>query len=128
MAASPGREPSFTVLPQGSCKCCDGRIKNMKLRILVTDDNNCIGATSNICIESVVPKPPNATIGSTVFEGGQCTVEDGVITVYLLNVSDCTVNLLVNYRIGAGPLQQVALKSGNISSGNDTGDCIPNLP
>ena len=48
--------------------------------------------------------------------------------MYLLNVSDCTVNLLVNYRIGAGPLQQVALKSGNISSGNDTGDCIPNLP
>ena len=85
-------------------------------------------STRSVCIIAVTPSTPNVTIGQTVFEGGpggRCTTEGDTFAVYLLNVSNCTVNLLITYSVDGGPAQVAALKSGNIPNGNTAGDCLP---
>jgi hypothetical protein len=126
MAASPNEcVPEFEVVPEGSFKCCNTSVKNMKLVVLVTDIQQCLEADASVCIQDVSVATPNDTIGDIVFEGGQCTTEGGTITVFLLDVSNCSVNLLVTFSIDGGPSQVTTLKSGNIPSGNTTGDCVP---
>ncbi len=99
MAASPNEcVPEFEVLPEDSFKCCNTAIKNMKLVVQVNDISQCLEVDSTVCILGVTPATPNVTIGQTVFEGGpagRCTTEGDTFAVYLLNVSNCTVNLLV---------------------------------
>ena len=125
MAASPGCVPEFTVVPEESFKCCNTAIKNMKLVIEISDKQNCLESDAVVCITDVTPSTPNVTIGQTIFEGSKCTAENGTVTVYLLNVSNCTVNLTVSYSIDGGDVQTTALKSGNIPNGNSRGDCLP---
>lgn len=126
MAASPNQcVPEFSVVPEGSFKCCNTSTKNMKLRVLVTDVSQCLESDAAVCIEDVSVATPNDTIGDVVFQGGQCTTEGGIITIFLLDVSNCSVNLLVTFSVDDGPSQVAALKSGNIPSGNTTGDCVP---
>ena len=126
MAASPPPcVPEFTVVPEESFKCCNTAIKNMKLVIQITDKQNCLDSDASVCIVDVTPSTPNVTIGRTVIEGDECTAENGTVTVYLLNVSNCTVNLTISYTVDGGAVQTTALKSGNIPNGNTRGDCIP---
>ena len=128
MATSPNEcVPEFEVVPEESFKCCNTAIKNMKLVVQVNDISQCLEVDSVVCIQSVTPATPNVTIGQTVFEplGDRCTTEGGTFTVYLLNVSNCTVNLLITFTVDGGDAQVAALKSGNIPNGNTIGDCIP---
>jgi hypothetical protein len=128
MAASPNEcVPEFEVVPEESFKCCNTAIKNMKLVVQVNDINECLEVDSTVCILSITPSTPNVTIGQTVFEplGDRCTTEGGTFTVYLLNVSNCTVNLQITFSVDGGPAQVTELKSGNIPNGNTAGDCIP---
>lgn len=129
MAASGECVPAFTAV-EGSFKCCDGSTtingkKNMKVVIQITDANNCLDpGTDTICIESV--KLGNSReIGSVIFVGPKCTNVGGTVTVYLLDVQSCTVNLLVDYTVNGSSVRTAALKSDNISSGNVAGDCVP---
>jgi hypothetical protein len=129
MAASGECVPAFTAV-EGSYKCCDGSTtikgkKNMKVVIQITDANGCLDEGSDtICIESV--KLGNGqSIGSLVFVGPKCTSVGGTVTVYLLDVQSCTVNLLVDYTLNGSSVRTAALKSDNISSGNSAGDCVP---
>jgi hypothetical protein len=126
-AASPTCVPEFTVVPEESFKCCNTAIKNMKLVVEVTDVSQCLDVDAVVCIQSVTPSTPNVTIGQTVFEplGDRCTTEGGTFTVYLLNVSNCTVNLTITFSVDGGAAQTAQLKSGNIPNGNTIGDCIP---
>jgi hypothetical protein len=116
MAASPGCVPTFTA-EAGSVKCCSGQIKTMRIIIRVTDPTNCVGSTEPICIVSVRPSTGNPSVGTTTFVPGPCTTEGGTITVFLFDVSNCTVNLTVTFTVGGGPIQSVALKSANITDG-----------
>ena len=126
MAASPPPcVPEFTVVPELSFKCCNTATKNMKLVIKITDKQNCLDSDAPVCIVGVTPSTPNVTIGEVVFEGDKCTAENGTVTVYLLDVSNCTVNLTISYTVEGGPVLTTALKSGNIPTGNTTGDCEP---
>lgn len=127
-AASQNCVPDFQVDLEGSFKCCDGSTtdngkKNMKLRLKVVDLNNCLSATDTVCITNV-ELANGQPIEQVVFEGGQCAAENGFITVYLLNTQSCTVNLLISFTAGLNS-GSVVIKSGNISSGNVTGDCQP---
>ncbi|KAB7744827.1 hypothetical protein GA707_09650 [Nostocoides sp. F2B08] len=100
----------------------------MKLVIDITDTGNCVGATTEICIDNVT-LGNNGTISDVVFDGDQCTTEGGSVTVYLLDVSNCTVNLLVFYSVGGVPAAApVPLQSGNIPSGNTDAACQPPPP
>ncbi|GAA5161888.1 hypothetical protein GCM10011366_10950 [Ornithinimicrobium tianjinense] len=85
----------------------------MKVDIIVTDANNCIAGGESICIESVTP--PNGSVEKTSVKPSQCTNEGGTITVYLEGVSNCTVNMVVGFRVAGGPLQFTTMKSDNIS-------------
>jgi hypothetical protein len=121
-AASPTNcVPEFQVNPNGSFKCCNGSIKNMKLRIDLVDANNCLNPTDQVCVLDVqlANKQP---IGAVVFVpgGGQACVTEGSSTfdVYLLNTQSCTVNLVIIYSVNGGPSQVVALKSDNLPGGN----------
>ena len=74
---------------------------------------------------------PNDTLGDVVVPGGGssvCLTEEGTFTVFLTDVSNCSVNLLVTFTVDGGDAQVVPLKSGNIPQGNETGDCVPGLP
>lgn len=128
-AASQNCVPDFQVDLEGSFKCCDGStvdvngLKNMKLRLRVVDVNNCLTSGDSVCVTDVA-LANGQPIGDIVFEGGQCTTEGGYITVYLLDVKSCTVNLLISFSVGINT-GTVAIKSGNISSGNVAGDCQP---
>ena len=125
-ASSPNEcVPEFTVVPELSLKCCNGQVKNMKIVVSVTDPNQCVGASESVCILDASVATPNDTIGDVVIQGSGCTTEDGEITIFLLDVSNCTVNLILTYRVGDGPTQTVPLKSGNIPSGNTDGECEP---
>jgi hypothetical protein len=128
-ASPPPCVPTFSTA-EGSFKCCDGKTtdkgkKNMKVIIHVSDANNCLDdGSAQICI-SDVSLANNQDIGSVVFEGSKCTTVGGDVTVYLLDVDSCTVNLLVTYSLNGAPSKVVAIKSDNISSGNVSGDCVP---
>lgn len=125
MASSPNEcFPEFTVQP-GSFKCCNGRVKNMKLVVQVTDVNGCLEAGSDTICVSDVSLGNNQDIGEVVFEGSQCVTEGGTFTVFLLDTDSCTVNLLVTFSINGGDAQVAELKSDNIPSGNSDGDCVP---
>ena len=125
MAGSPNEcVPEFTTV-QGSFKCCNGPVKNMKLVIQVTDANGCLDEGSDtVCIEDI-QLANNQDRGTLVFEGGECTVIGGTITVYLLDTDSCTVNLLVTYSLNDGESAVAPLKSDNIPAGNADGDCTP---
>lgn len=126
MATSPNEcVPQFTVVPELSSKCCNGQIKNMKIVVSVTDPNQCVGGSESVCILDATVATPNDTIGQVVIQGDGCTTEGGEITIFLLDVSNCTVNLILTYSVGGGDAQTVPLKSGNIPSGNSDGDCEP---
>jgi hypothetical protein len=129
MAASGECVPGFTAV-EGSFKCCDGSTtvngkKNMKVVIQISDVNGCLDDGSDvICIDSVL-LANRQPIGSVVFVGPKCTTVGGTVTVYLLDVQSCTVNLLVDYSVNGSSVRTAAIKSDNISSGNAAGDCIP---
>jgi hypothetical protein len=130
MATSPNEcVPEFTAL-EGSFKCCDGQTtvrgkKNMKVIIEITDANGCLDDGEDvICIESL-ELGNGQDIGGQIFVGPQCTTVGGEVTVYLVDVSSCTVNLLVNYTLNGSSVFTAALKSDNISGGNAAGDCLP---
>ena len=124
MASSPGCIPQFTTV-EGSFKCCNTAVKNMKLVILVTDVAGClVEGESAVCI-SDIQLANGQDRGELVFEGGQCTEEGGTITAYLLDTHSCTVNLEIYYSIDDGPTQMAELQSDNIPSGNTEGDCQP---
>lgn len=120
-------EPTFTVDLEGSFKCCDGGSKkNMKLKVKVTDTNDCLEDGSDVVCVSDVKLGNGQKIGQVVFEGGKkCVGVGGTFTVYLLDVNSCTVNLLVDFSINGGGTQTVPLQSGNISSGNSAAACVP---
>ncbi len=132
MAASPPDcLPTITLAP-GSFKCCDGKTtingkKNMKLVFAVTDRAGCLDADTTVCNTDVV-LANNQPIGRKVGLN-QCTGVPGTITVYLLDVQSCTVNLIVSYTVNdgadVGDVQTLEIKSENISSGNESGDCAP---
>ena len=121
VAASPC-EVQFTVA-QGSNKCCNGAVKNMKVVFQVTDVNNCVGATDQICITDV--QLGNGQSRGTLVNQNPCTTDGGTITVYLLDTDSCTVNLVVTYTISGGAPQTTEVKSDNIPSGNSDADCCP---
>ena len=129
MAASPNVcVPEFVVLEDESFKCCNTSTKNMKLTVRVDDVNDCLNPTSVVCVTDVSVATPNDTIGDVVFPGGGssvCLTEEGTFTVFLTDVSNCSVNLLVTFTVDGGDAQVVPLKSGNIPQGNETGDCVP---
>ena len=131
MAASPNCVPSFTVVPEESFKCCDGAIKNMKLTHPRHGRQPLPRRpTRNVCIITVTPlaRPTSPSARRSSRAAASAPTEGDIITVYLLNVSDCTVNLLIELLAStAGPHSVAALKSGNISSGNTAGDCLPDL-
>lgn len=128
-ASNTGCEPTFTVDLEGSFKCCDGgKKKNMKLKVKVTDANNCLDdSTASVCVTDV--KLANGQpIGDVVFEGGassDCVSVGGSFEVYLLDVQSCTVNLVVEFSLNGGGTQTVPLQSGNIPSGNSDAQCVP---
>lgn len=124
MAASPNEcVPTFTATG-ASAKCCAGNVKNMKLVITVTDPTNCLLPADGVCILDLTVDTPNDTIGSKVGLN-QCVAENGEITIYLLDVSNCSVNLTVTYSIN-GVTGTAALKSENIPSGNQPDSvCVP---
>ena len=125
MASSPPDcVPTFTA-QKGSIKCCKGKTKSMKIIIKVTDTKGCVDKpTDSICIQSVVPDTGKYTIGKTTFSPKSgCTQVGGTVTVYLYDVSNCTVNLLVNFTVNGGPIQTTPLKSSNISDSD--GECLP---
>ena len=128
VAASQNCVPEFEVVAEGSFKCCNGQVKNMKLKIKVTDISQCLEASDIICIQDVSVATPNDSIGDVVFVGDQCTTEGGTVDVYLLDVSNCSVNLLVTFTINGGVAGTVPLKSGNIPSGNTDNACVPPAP
>lgn len=108
-----------------SRKCCNGQPKNMKLILSVAAANGCAAQGSQVCITNVRLATGGGSIGSLVYPNGQCAGVGGTITVYLLNTSNCTVNLLVDYTLGAGPVQTAPVQSDNIPSGNTDGECLP---
>ncbi len=117
--------PDFEVDLTNSSKCCNGRVKNMKVALRIVDKNNCLSATSQVCITGVA-LANNGTIGSTVYQPSACGTENGTIVVFLLNASNCTVNLLVSYSVGGvAGAAPVPIQSGNIPSGNTDGACQP---
>jgi hypothetical protein len=122
MAASPCEVKFETT--QASAKCCNGRVKNMKVVFQVTDVNNCVGATDQICITDV--QLGNGQDRGTLVNANPCTVAGGTITIYLLDTDSCTVNLVVSYTVDGGPTQTAEVKSDNIPSGNSDADCCPN--
>ena len=125
MAASPPTcVPQFTTA-QGSFKCCNGTVKNMKLVIKVTDANNCLDDNSaSVCINDI-QLGNGQDRGQLVFEGSHCAAVNGTITVYLLGTHSCTVNLLVTYTLNGGSAQVATLQSDNIPSGNTDQACMP---
>ena len=125
MATSPEDcVPEFTTA-QGSFKCCNGNVKNMKLVIKVTDANGCLEeGEDSVCITDV-QLANGQSRGQIVFEGGQCVAVGGTVTVYLLGTHSCTVNLLVTYTLNGGGAQVAGLQSDNIPSGNTDNACMP---
>lgn len=121
VAASPCEVEFETT--QDSAKCCNGNVKNMKVVFRVTDVNNCVGATDEICITDV--QLGNGQDRGTLVNTSPCTVAGGTITVYLLDTDSCTVNLIVSYTINGGDTQTADVKSDNIPSGNSDADCCP---
>ncbi|HET6968999.1 MAG TPA: hypothetical protein VFI44_12000 [Ornithinibacter sp.] len=101
----------------------------MKLVIDVTDPGNCLLPGAEVCIFDVGVATPNDTIGDVVFfpGGGSsvCVTEGASFTVFLLDVSNCTVNMVVTYSVNGGDAQTTALKSGNIPTGNTDAACEP---
>lgn len=118
--------PSFIVDIDKSFKCCDGgRLKNMKLVIDIVDENNCLATGTAICITDI-RLGNGQPIGTLSPTPPICGAVDGEVTVYLLNVQSCTVNLDVYYTVaGDGTVRKTALKSGNIPSGNSDAACVP---
>lgn len=108
-----------------SRKCCNGQPKNMKLVLSVGAANGCAPEGSQVCITDVRLDTGGGSIGSLVYPNGQCAGVGGTITVYLLNTSNCTVNLLVDYTLGAGPVQTSPVQSDNIPGGNTDAECEP---
>jgi len=126
MATSPNEcVPEFTAV-QGSFKCCNTAVKNMKLVIKVTDANGCLDdATDVVCITDI-QLANGQDRGTLVFEGGdQCTPVGDTITAFLLDTDSCTVNLLISYTLNGGSPLVAPLKSGNIPAGNTAGACQP---
>ncbi len=108
--------PTFTLAPT-SVKCCSGKVKSYKLDIIVTDTSGCVAAGASICIQSILPDTGgNPTVEVTEFVPDNCTPEDGMITAYLYNVSNCTVNLVVGFTIDDGPIQYAYMKADNVTN------------
>lgn len=116
--------PTFTLVPSGSSKCCDGPIKNFKITLTVTDTSNCIGGTTEVCITDVLLSNGGG-VGQKIFSG--CTTEGGDLSFYLLDADNCGVNLLVYYSVGGVPAAEpLEIQSTNIPSGNNSqGACAP---
>jgi hypothetical protein len=128
-SASPGCVPQFNVDPDESFKCCNGAIKNMKLRITITDLSNCVNDTTPVCIHSILPDTGSGSVANTVPDTPIGRFEDDAFTVFLLGVSNCTVNLVVEFSIGLeGDRQFAFINSDNIPSGNVDGQCLPTDP
>ncbi len=125
MAASPPTcVPTFTVA-DGSFKCCNGKVKNMKVVLKVTDANNCIDDGKDAVCITDVQLGNGQDRGKLVFEGGKnCTTVGGTITVYLLGTDSCTANLIITYTVGGGAPQVIEVKSSSIR-GNDDDACKP---
>ncbi len=124
MASSNVCTPTFEIVPEGSFKCCNGPIKNMRLTLRVTDTQDCLNNTASVCIQSVRPSN-GGTVGTTTFVGSACAVENGTIEVFLLDVSNCGVLLTVTFTIGTGPAQTAFIRSANIPDGNADAQCLP---
>lgn len=126
-AAVSGCVPTITVVPEGSSKCCNGQPKNMKVQFKITDTSNCLSSTASICITDVKPDIGNPTVGDIVWvNDDNCGVEGESVTAYLLDVSACTVNLLVYYTVdGVDAPMPISVKSDNIPSGNTDAACVP---
>ena len=119
--------PVFTPTAD-SRKCCNGAIKNMKLVLRITDPNNCVATGDEVCIQYILPDTPGGSVATTTFvpAGDNCAPVNGTITVFLQDVSNCTVNLIVGYKINnTGPTLTTFFKSDNIPSGNTEGECVP---
>lgn len=121
MAASGECVPTFEIVPEQSFKCCDGGPKkNIKCTLLVTDTNGCVaagGGTVTVHSMALGNGQSQTAVNETVVSGG-------TVTAFLKDIQSCTANLIVTFSIGTGDPQSVVLKSDNIPSGNDTGDCV----
>ena len=123
MASSPNEcVPEFTIVPEESFKCCDGGSKkNMKVTFTVTDTSGCVGENGGTVTVYTVALGTglgtSITVNETVVSGGQ-------VTVFFNEIQSCPANLIVTYSVGTGGTQEAVLKSDNIPSGNDTGDCV----
>lgn len=100
----------------GSYKCCSGgSSKRMFLRLLVSDSNNCgISTTSSLCVQDV--RLANGQTIGQITGLGQCARLGEEFRIDLLNVSSCSVNLLVDVLV-EGTVQTVEIKSSNIPGG-----------
>jgi hypothetical protein len=89
----------------------------MRVDILITDPNSCLNPEmqEQVCITSVLPDTGNPSVGTTTFVPGPCGQDGDTVTVYLYDVSNCTVNLRIRYTVGDGEEQSVLIKSDNIS-------------
>ena len=118
IAASTPCLPTLTVQP-GSYKCCGGGpSKTMFLRLLVTDGNACgIPTGSTLCVQDV--RLANGQPIGTITGKGQCARLGEEFRITLLDVSSCSVNLLVDVLV-EGTVKTVELKSSNIPGGTAT--------
>lgn len=116
MAASGHCDPNLVVVPEESSKCCNGKVKNMKVTVKVTDTNGCGSA----------PGAEVFTILSAQLDNSGTANDIQIVdnTIYLLDTSNCTVNLLCTFLLN-GQTYTRAVTSNNIPSGNTDGDCTP---
>src|SRR6478752_10777490 len=113
-SASATCSPNLEVVPEKSSKCCNGKVKNMKVTVKATDTAGCATQPGGVDLLTILSaKLDNSgTAGDIVIDGK---------TIYLLDTTNCTVNLFVTFMF-KGQVFVKPVTSNNIPSGNSDGD------